>query len=90
MPARWGLSAKRLNSGFRETYGTTVFNYLRDARLDAARAALEAGTPLPLKHLAWELGYSQVTNFVTAFRRRFGVTPGNYRVDGKGDYDRGQ
>ena len=85
-----GLSAKRLNSGFRELYGTTVFNYLRDARLDAARAALEAGTPLPLKHLAWELGYNQVTNFVTAFRRRFGVTPGNYRVDGKGDYDRRQ
>ena len=37
-----GLSAKRLNSGFREMYGTTVFNYLRDARLDAARAAVEA------------------------------------------------
>jgi AraC-like DNA-binding protein len=85
-----GLSAKRLNSGFRELYGTTVFNYLRDARLDAARVALEAGTPLPLKHLAWELGYNQVTNFVTAFRRRFGVTPGSYRADGKGDYDRRQ
>lgn len=83
-----GISAKRLNSGFREIYGTTVFNYLRDARLDAARAALEADTPLALKHLAWELGYGQVTNFVTAFRRRFGVTPGNYRADGKGDYDR--
>lgn len=77
-----GLSAKRLNRGFRELYGTTVFNYLRDARLDAARAALEAGTPLSLKQLAWELGYGQVTNFVTAFRRRFGVPPGAYRATG--------
>lgn len=74
-----GLSPKRLNRGFRELHGTTVFNYLRDARLDSARAALEAGTPLPLKQLAWELGYGQVSNFVTAFRRRFGVAPGAYR-----------
>ena len=75
-----GLSTKRLNSGFRELYGMTVFSYLRDARLDAARRALEEGSTLPLKQLAWELGYGQVSNFVTAFRRRFGVTPGHYRA----------
>ena len=75
-----GLSPKRLNHGFRQLYGTTVFSYLRDARLDAARAALEGGTQLSLKQLAWELGYGQVSNFVTAFRRRFGVPPGAYRA----------
>lgn len=75
-----GMTPKRLNRGFRTLYGATVFNYLRDARLDAARAALEGGTPLSLKQLAWELGYGQVTNFVTAFRRRFGVAPGAYRA----------
>lgn len=74
-----GLSAKRLNRGFRAVYGSTVFAYLRDARLDAARQALEEGTPLSLKQLAWELGYGQVSNFITAFRRRFGVSPGSYR-----------
>lgn len=71
-----GLSPKRLNRGFRALYGTTVFDYLRDARLEAA---LEAGTPLTLKQLAWELGYGQASNFATAFRRRFGVSPGLYR-----------
>lgn len=74
-----GLSPKRLNRGFRQLYGTTVFAFLRDARLDAARQALEEGTTLPLKQLAWELGYAQVSNFVTAFRRRFGVTPGAWK-----------
>lgn len=74
-----GLSPKRLNRGFRELYGTTVFAFLRDARLDVARRALEGGTQLPLKQLAWELGYAQVSNFVTAFRRRFGVTPGAWK-----------
>jgi AraC-like DNA-binding protein len=50
---------------------------------------LQGGTPLSLKQLAWELGYGQVTNFVTAFRRRFGVPPGAYRATAprpKGDY----
>lgn len=74
-----GLPAKRLNRGFREIYGMTAFVYLRDARLDAARQALEEGSPIPLKQLAWELGYGQVSNFVTAFRRRFGMPPGSYR-----------
>lgn len=74
-----GLSPKRLNRGFRDLYGTTVFAFLRDARLDAARRALNEGTPLSLKQLAWELGYAQVSNFVTAFRRRFGVTPGAWK-----------
>lgn len=83
-----GLSSKRLNYGFRELYGMTAFNYLRDARLDAARRALEEGSTLPLKQLAWELGYGQVSNFVTAFRRRFGVTPGHYRTGDERGYAR--
>lgn len=83
-----GLPAKRLNRGFRAVYGMTAFAYLRDARLDAARRALEEGTNLPLKQLAWELGYGQVSNFVTAFRRRFGVTPGSYRGEGSETYVR--
>ncbi|OAM74179.1 AraC family transcriptional regulator [Devosia elaeis] len=74
-----GLPAKRLNRGFRDVYGMTAFAYLRDARLDAARRALEEGSSMPLKQLAWELGYGQVSNFVTAFRRRFGMPPGSYR-----------
>lgn len=79
LAAAVGMTPRRLNRNFRTIYGTTVFDYLRDARLDAAREALEAGSTLPLKQLAWELGYNQASNFVTAFRRRFGVSPGVYR-----------
>lgn len=88
LAAAVGMTPRRLNRSFRIIHGTTVFDYLRDARLDAARQALEGGSPLPLKQLAWELGYSQASNFVTAFRRRFGVTPGSYRSEGQQDYAR--
>lgn len=79
LAASVGLSPRRLNAGFRAIYGTTVFDYLRNARMDAARKMLDEGLDLPLKKLAWDVGYGQATNFVTAFRRRYGITPGHYR-----------
>ncbi len=76
-----GLAPKRLNLGFRQLFGTTVFSYLLEARLIAARRMLEEGLDIPLKQLAWMMGYRQPSNFITAFRRRFGVSPGIYRRD---------
>lgn len=73
------LTPRRLNAGFRAVFGTTVFDYLRDARMDAARRILDDGQDVPLKQLAWTVGYGQATNFATAFRRRYGVSPGRYR-----------
>lgn len=70
-----GLTAKVLNQGFRELYGTTVFDYLRDTRLQAARRMIEEGLTLPLKQIAWQVGYAQASNFVSAYRRHFGTTP---------------
>ena len=74
-----GLPPKRLNQGFRELYGTTAFDLLRDARLDAARQMLAERPDLPLKQVAWAIGYSQATNFISAYRRRFGVPPGLHK-----------
>lgn len=74
-----GLSAKRLNLGFRQLFGTTVFDYLRDARLDLARQILDAGIDVPLKQIAWRVGYTQSSNFINAYRRRFGIPPGLHK-----------
>lgn len=79
LAAAVGLRSKRLNEGFRLLYGTTVFDYLLDARMEAARRALDEGLNAPLKQLAWQLGYRQLPNFINAFRRRYGVAPGAYR-----------
>ncbi|MEO3386837.1 AraC family transcriptional regulator [Mesorhizobium sp. CAU 1741] len=74
-----GLSAWRLNEGFRVLYGTTVFDHLRDARLDIARQMLDGGSTMPLKSIAWQVGYAHPTNFINAYRRRFGVSPARDR-----------
>lgn len=70
-----GLTAKVLNQGFRTLYGTTVFDYLRDVRLTAARRMIEDGLDMPLKQIAWQVGYGQASNFVSAYRRHFGAPP---------------
>lgn len=70
-----GLTEKRLNDGFRELFGLTAFDLLRGARLDHAHQLIAEGG-MPLKDVAWRVGYSHVSNFISAYRNRFGVTPG--------------
>jgi AraC-like DNA-binding protein len=77
LAAEAGMSEKALNSGFRAMYGTTVFETLRDKRLDDARQLLEAWD-LPMKTVAFRLGYTHVSNFTRAFTRRFGAPPRRY------------
>lgn len=69
-----GMSEKALNSGFRAMFGTTVFETLRDKRLDDARVLIES-RQLPMKTIAFRLGYGHVSNFTRAFARRFGSPP---------------
>lgn len=70
------MSERRLNFGFRLLFGSTAFELLRDARLDLARTLLAEVPDVPLKQVAFRIGYADASNFVKAYRRRFGVTPG--------------
>jgi AraC-like DNA-binding protein len=69
-----GLSLKRLLHGFKEIYGETPVQLLRRERLSLARRLVEEGK-LPLKDVAWRVGYHYVTNFVNAFTAEYGVSP---------------
>lgn len=80
LSTRAGMSEKRLNNAFREVYGSTVFETLRDARLSLAKEMLEEGG-IPIKSIAWNVGYAHVSNFNRAFTKMFGVTPGAVMSD---------
>ena len=67
-------NASTLQRDFRAAFGTTVFGYLRERRLDAARLALEAGR-VSVAEAAELAGYLSPANFSTAFRRRYGISP---------------
>lgn len=74
LAAALGISRRRLAFGLRQRYGGSAFDLVRDARLEHARAIL-AETDLPLKEVAWRVGYAHASNFVKAFTRRFGEPP---------------
>jgi AraC-like DNA-binding protein len=59
--------------------GTTPTALIRDVRLDRARARLEQGAGTPIARIAAECGYANPGAFSTAFRRRFGLRPGDVR-----------
>jgi AraC-like DNA-binding protein len=74
-----GLTEKRLNTGFRLEFGTTVFGVLRNERLEHARIALRSDG-ISLKQVAFRVGYDHVTNFINAFAARYGAPPRQYLV----------
>lgn len=79
LAAQAKLSPRRLNQGFRYLYGMTVFDALLEARMKTAHSLVCERLDIPLKHIAWMVGYNQLSNFINAYRRRFGVPPGLHR-----------
>lgn len=69
-----GTNATTLQRHFRAVYGTTVFDFVRETRLQRARRALEHDG-LTVGQAALLAGYNSAANFATAFRRRFGMPP---------------
>jgi AraC-like DNA-binding protein len=79
-----GMSETALNAGFRALFGGTVFEVLRDERLEHARIAIET-TDRPIKQIAHGVGYGHVTNFINAFTRRYGKPPVRYMRERAGE-----
>ena len=75
---RLGVGVRRVSAAFRAVLGRSVSDVVREARLEAARGAIET-RDAPLKQIAWEVGYGDVTNFIHAFRNRFGAPPRRFQ-----------
>ena len=67
------INTFRLKVFFKNEFGVGPYRFLLHARLDKAKELLEGG--MPMKVAAPLAGYT-TTSFITAFRRRFGYSPG--------------
>ena len=72
-----GMNHTKLNRGFKEVYGTTVFGYLRQFRLSRSRALIESGD-MSLSEIAYATGFSSPSHFAKAFLGHFGIQPSLY------------
>jgi AraC-like DNA-binding protein len=69
-----GTNANTLQRHFRAVYGTTVFDFVREHRLQRARQILEQDG-VTVGQAALVAGYNSAANFATAYRKRFGIPP---------------
>ena len=74
-----GISKFHFVRLFKQHTGQTPFAYLTGMRMEAARHML-ATTAMPIRTVAAACGYAQSSHFNVAFRRRFGCTPTQVRV----------
>jgi len=75
-----GLNGYQLKAGFKEIYGNTVFGYLLDHRLDRAHILLDS-RKFKVNEVAYQIGYSNPSHFIAAFRKKFGITPKKYLMN---------
>ena len=68
------LSTTLLKRGFRQLFGETVFEHLRNLRLEQAREML-ADRDVSVKEAAHAVGYASLSHFARAFGQRFGASP---------------
>ena len=69
-----GINKNKLNQGFHQVFGTSVFDYLRIHRLERARELLESKEK-NVTEAAFDVGYAQQRNFSRAFKKHFGTNP---------------
>jgi AraC-like DNA-binding protein len=74
-----GTNEFKLKKGFRQVFGMGVFSRLLERRMTQARELLE-NTDKPIWEISEVSGYESLAGFIKAFRKRFGKTPRQWRI----------
>lgn len=72
-----GLNEYQLKEGFKNIFGSTINNYLQEHRMNRAMK-LMSEDGYKVQEAANTIGYSNVSHFIRAFKKRFGNTPKQY------------
>lgn len=73
-----GISSAHLRRSFKRSTGETLHQYVTNARLRKAMTLL-AESDLPLKEVAFRLGFASSSTFSSTFRKISGETPSGFR-----------
>ena len=74
-----GFSPYHFSRLFTARFGESVMDYVRTVRLQAASSRLVGDNPPSLIDLAFDCGFESQEAFTRAFRRAYGVPPGQYQ-----------
>lgn len=68
----------KLKRGFKTCYGKTVYEFVREQRLETAYSLLER-RGCNVSEAAFSVGYTNVSHFSEAFQKQFGILPSTLR-----------
>lgn len=81
---RAGMNDCKLKKGFKQLFGSSVFEILTKVRMEKAAELLRI-EGRPVTEIALSVGYSNPGAFAAAFRRFHGLSPREYRKRARGD-----
>ena len=71
------LNEYKLKTGFKQCFGQTVYGYVLEKRMELARLLIEQRR-FKISDIAGMVGYVSTSHFITAFSKKYGVTPGEF------------
>ena len=74
-----GLNEHNLKSGFKEIYSKPIHTFLKDHKMITARDLIDS-REYKINEVADFVGYSNVSHFIEAFKKKFGLTPKQYEL----------
>jgi len=69
-----GTNEFKLKVGFKSMYGTTVYAYFNNYRMEYARKLLTKNSH-NVKDVSHKIGYANPSHFIAAYKKKFGITP---------------
>jgi AraC-like DNA-binding protein len=69
-----GINQCYLKKGFKEIFGTTIYDYVLEQRMQQAKLLLST-TNIPVSQIAERVGYASSSSFGQAFKKHMGVFP---------------
>ncbi|OZI05834.1 AraC family transcriptional regulator [Siphonobacter sp. BAB-5385] len=71
------MSETKLKQLFKQTFGTTIYNYYQQARMEEAAFLLKQGRH-SVGEVGYRLGFSNLSHFSRLFEKHYGLNPKRY------------
>lgn len=75
-----GLNEHNLKTGFKEIYSKPIHTFLKDHKMNTAKGLIDE-REFKINEVAEQVGYSNVSHFIEAFRKKYGLTPKQYELN---------
>ncbi|MBD0404994.1 AraC family transcriptional regulator [Flammeovirga sp. EKP202] len=74
----FGISESKLQKDFKQMFGTTVYKYFQNFRLETTKQLI-LETKYSMTQIALDCGFSSLKKFSTAFKEKYGLSPSEFR-----------